>query len=623
MKRHLVLALCTLFVALGLLAYSRTPAFATTRVTLTGNETISLTEVDGSTYYTVSSEGQAEQAIPYEGTLEITSNGVQVGGRISVDSGSHAIVLDNVKLVSSSSAKEGAIQIASGSSLDVTLEGENWAHGTYMCYGIKLPEGATLTFNEASTGSIDCAGEDDPNAKNRGWPGIGDWKDMGTLVVNGGNIVAHASRGNSGSSGSCRANAIGTQYNGRSTCGTGGDITITGGTVTVYGTTNTPAIGALNETPSNQRGNLTMTGGALIVNGSSLLTSVDVSDAYVSSTLSASTSSSYKDSLVGGTVHGSYTLDFSPSDTNLTVPNGASLTIPTSAAVSLNNLRVDTGGTLAVNGTIESLNTLSMNGTLMGSGSIPETKRLTPTTAIVGDIPTSTYTGLAYDTSQLQTTYTGNAQVAFIWYADANGAPGEQLADTPINAGTYWLRATTPETGLYHTSQSDAVQVQINKATPVISAWPTASLQEGQTLADAVLEGGSADVAGTFKWEYASLLPSLSDSDTTAYALSFVPEDTVNYEVVTNSQQTVHVEAAPVTPPEEPDDENTDSGTNNDQTNSDKHETNAGGQQSNSSEQQKSPAIPATNDTLPGFIGMIAAAGIAIASTGILVRKMS
>ena len=41
----------------------------------------------------------------------------------------------------------------------------------------------------------------------------------------------------------------------------------------------------------------------------------------------------------------------------------------------------------------------------------------------------------------------------------------------------------------------------VNKATPTVSAWPTASaITYGQTLASSTLSGGSASVGGTFTW---------------------------------------------------------------------------------------------------------------------------
>ena len=44
-----------------------------------------------------------------------------------------------------------------------------------------------------------------------------------------------------------------------------------------------------------------------------------------------------------------------------------------------------------------------------------------------------------------------------------------------------------------------SVNVTVNKATPTVTAWPTASaITYGQTLASSTLSGGTASVAGSF-----------------------------------------------------------------------------------------------------------------------------
>lgn|GEM_PF-625429 len=99
-----------------------------------------------------------------------------------------------------------------------------------------------------------------------------------------------------------------------------------------------------------------------------------------------------------------------------------------------------------------------------------------------------------------------------------------------------------------------AVPITINKTSPVITASPTAAgISYGQSLAASALSGGSAifvsptdgstyAIPGYFAWKTAATIPSVSDSNTTAYAVKFVPtgSDGANYlEVETSATLTV------------------------------------------------------------------------------------
>lgn len=68
-------------------------------------------------------------------------------------------------------------------------------------------------------------------------------------------------------------------------------------------------------------------------------------------------------------------------------------------------------------------------------------------------------------------------------------------------SSTYTVNFTPTQSGIY-ASASTLVTVTINKATPVISTWPTASdITIAQALSDATLTGGSVDVEGNFAWK--------------------------------------------------------------------------------------------------------------------------
>lgn len=69
---------------------------------------------------------------------------------------------------------------------------------------------------------------------------------------------------------------------------------------------------------------------------------------------------------------------------------------------------------------------------------------------------------------------------------------------------------------------------------PGIVTVPTASdITYGQTLTDSVLEGGEADVPGTFTWKDETIAPAVSDSETTEYDVIFTPENQESYSEVT------------------------------------------------------------------------------------------
>src|SRR5512143_599592 len=78
-----------------------------------------------------------------------------------------------------------------------------------------------------------------------------------------------------------------------------------------------------------------------------------------------------------------------------------------------------------------------------------------------------------------------------------------------------------------------SVNVTVTKATPTVSAWPTASsITYGQTLASSTLSGGSASVAGTFAFTTPTTAPGLG---TAPQSVTFTPTDTTDYNTVTGS----------------------------------------------------------------------------------------
>lgn len=96
---------------------------------------------------------------------------------------------------------------------------------------------------------------------------------------------------------------------------------------------------------------------------------------------------------------------------------------------------------------------------------------------------------------------------------------------------------TPTEEKHYHSATAEIILL-VKKAAPVITSMPQASgITYGQTLADSPLENGIAKfggmiISGHFAWDKPSVAPTVSDSDTTEYAISFVPDDQNNYETI-------------------------------------------------------------------------------------------
>ena len=88
-----------------------------------------------------------------------------------------------------------------------------------------------------------------------------------------------------------------------------------------------------------------------------------------------------------------------------------------------------------------------------------------------------------------------------------------------------------------------SVSVTVNKATPGVAKWPTASaITYGQALSASTLSGGSASVARRFAFTTPSLKPS---AGTTPQSVTFTPYNSTDYNSVT---ETVNVTVRKATP---------------------------------------------------------------------------
>jgi Putative Ig domain len=113
--------------------------------------------------------------------------------------------------------------------------------------------------------------------------------------------------------------------------------------------------------------------------------------------------------------------------------------------------------------------------------------------------------------------------------APAAGTPSENVTFTPTDATDY-------------DTVTSSVTLAVNKATPTVSVWPTASaITVGQTLASSTLSGGTASVGGTFAWTTPSTEPA---AGTPSESVTFTPTLATDYNTVPGTVM-VTVNAAP------------------------------------------------------------------------------
>ena len=110
--------------------------------------------------------------------------------------------------------------------------------------------------------------------------------------------------------------------------------------------------------------------------------------------------------------------------------------------------------------------------------------------------------------------------------------------------GTCSITATRAADANYNVSAaSTPATVTITKATPTVTAWPTASaITYGQTLASSTLSGGSASTTGTFAFTTPATAP---NAGTASQGVTFTPTDTTNYNTATGSVSVTVAKADP------------------------------------------------------------------------------
>jgi alpha-tubulin suppressor-like RCC1 family protein len=143
-------------------------------------------------------------------------------------------------------------------------------------------------------------------------------------------------------------------------------------------------------------------------------------------------------------------------------------------------------------------------------------------------------------------TASGFAPLACQWQfngTNINGATATNYVLTGVtatNAGNYTVVVSNPGGSV----TSSVSVLTINKSTPTVTAWPTATaIIYGQTLTASTLNGGSASVPGSFAFTAPSTAPGVG---TASQAVTFTPTDTTDYNAVTNSVSVTVNKATPV-----------------------------------------------------------------------------
>jgi len=176
--------------------------------------------------------------------------------------------------------------------------------------------------------------------------------------------------------------------------------------------------------------------------------------------------------------------------------------------------------------------TIAACGGSSGGGGNPPPSKTTPT---VSAWPTAS--AITYGQTLASSTLSGGtASVtgSFSWTtsttAPGAGSPSEGVTFTPTDTTDY-------------NTVAGSVGVTVNKATPTVSAWPTASaITYGQTLASSTLSGGTASVPGAFSWTTSTTSPS---AGAPSESVTFTPTDATDYNTVAG---TVNVTVNQATP---------------------------------------------------------------------------
>jgi len=106
--------------------------------------------------------------------------------------------------------------------------------------------------------------------------------------------------------------------------------------------------------------------------------------------------------------------------------------------------------------------------------------------------------------------------------------------------GVYTLRLTAYDA--FGSTYDDCV-ITVSKGIPTVSSWPTAGvILKGQALSEAILNGGSASMPGSFSYDAPSVIPPVGNYTAD---VTFTPTDTTNYDTVAGTVDVTVLIAVP------------------------------------------------------------------------------
>ena len=258
-------------------------------------------------------------------------------------------------------------------------------------------------------------------------------------------------------------------------------------------------------------------------------------------------------SLTGTGIQSTPTILWNPSATSLAygIPLGNGVLDATA-----NQNGVIIAGTFAYTATINGGTTQPVTQvTVLGAGMYTLTAFFTPAD------------GTDYTTATATTTLTVNKATSSVtaWPTASSITYGQTLASstlsggasTPVGSFAFTTPTTAPGAGTASqsvtftpTDASDystltgTASVTVNKATPSVTTWPTASsITYGQTLASSTLSGGASTPVGSFAFTTPTTAPG---AGTASQSVTFTPTDATDYSTLTGTASVMVNNPVPV-----------------------------------------------------------------------------
>jgi len=133
----------------------------------------------------------------------------------------------------------------------------------------------------------------------------------------------------------------------------------------------------------------------------------------------------------------------------------------------------------------------------------------------------------------------GTIPGTFTWTVPVTTSVGDASPPARLHNMTF-----TPADLVNYGILSEDVGITVNKATPTVTAWPTAAtITYGVSLSTSELSGGAASVPGSFAWTTGATVPIVSNP---GYQVTFTPADTSNYNTVLQNVSITVNKADPV-----------------------------------------------------------------------------